>query len=322
MTPANWPDPNRSHLGAYGAVLSTIQSGPAGRATSPGAAGRVSKASFGQTTPSPSQSPAWAPDGLDILMPTAARMTDYALGGKASCRADWMLVERAQAAWPGFIDVVRANRQFSGRIIEWLLAAGVRQFIDIGSGMVEPRLGATHHLAQYIDEPTWVVYVDVDPIAVSHGRHLLADNPYAHMVHGDLRHPDTFLYDPQVVQRLDFAAPLAVLLFDVMPHIADTDHPDQILTQLTELLAPHSYLAISHPVTLPELCHQQDAVRRLYDHTPTPRHARTRAQVAHLLHGLDLVEPGLVAVTDWHPEPYHPGEPPQPAILAALAHLS
>ncbi|MEV4760699.1 SAM-dependent methyltransferase [Micromonospora sp. NPDC049559] len=260
--------------------------------------------------------PEWVPEGLDITVPSAARMYDYALGGDHNFEVDRVYADRAEEAWPGIRLLAHANRAYLERVVRHLAAAGVRQFLDIGSGI--PTLGNVHEVAQDAAPQSRVVYVDIDPVAVSHSAAILAGNPRATVIQGDLRRPEEILDHPEVAELLDFSQPVAVLLIAVLHFVADSDDPRAIIARLVDELPSDSYVALSHGTLTPELAQQQERVRRLYNRTPTPVRLRDAAQLREMLGGLEVVEPGIVPVTDWHPEP-EADEPDQPAVLGAVA---
>src|SRR5256714_11738363 len=154
--------------------------------------------------------PAWAPDGIDLDRPNAARMYDYALGGSHNFAVDREMVEKVEAMMPGSSLIAHANRGFLRRAVRYCLDAGVRQFIDVGSGI--PTVSSVHEVARQVAPDTHVVYVDVDPVAVAHSQAILRDDPYTAAIHGDVRRPAEILADPQVTRLIDFDRPVAVLL--------------------------------------------------------------------------------------------------------------
>src|SRR6266540_2022491 len=176
------------------------------------------------------QRPEWAPEGIDIEKPNAARMYDYALGGSHNFAVDRALVEQAEASMPGASRIAHANRAFLDRVVRWLAAAGVRQYLDIGSGI--PTRGNVHEVAQSTAPGARVLYVDIDPVAVAHSRSLLANNPHAHVIQGDLRHADQIVQNPEVRATLDFSQPIAILLFAVLHFIGDDHHPAALVQRL------------------------------------------------------------------------------------------
>jgi hypothetical protein len=254
-----------------------------------------------------------------MTVPNAARMYDYALGGYHNFAVDREFVERAEKLLPGAIVSAHANRAFVRRAVRWLVGAGMRQFLDIGSGI--PTLGNVHEVAQSLAPESRVMYVDIDPVAVAHSGAILAGNPGARVVLADLRTPAQFLYHPEVLGFLDFAQPVAVLLNAVLHFVSDADDPAGILAQVRDVLVSGSFLTISHGVPMPRLAMEQESIRQLYQSTPTSVHLRTPERIEQLLADWDIVEPGLVAVTEWRPDPEDDDDPPQPGILAAVARL-
>src|SRR5947209_6612941 len=157
--------------------------------------------------------PSWAPEGIDLDRPNAARMYDYALGGSHNFAVDREMVEQVEKIMPGSSLIAHVNRAFLQRAVRLCLDAGIRQFLDIGSGI--PTVGSVHEVAQAVDPRARVAYVDVDPVAVAHSRAILVDNPYATAVPGDVRHPAEVLADSEVTALLDLGQPVAVLLIAV-----------------------------------------------------------------------------------------------------------
>jgi hypothetical protein len=261
--------------------------------------------------------PAWVPEGVDVTVPNAARVYDYALGGYHNFAVDRQFFERAEQAWPGLGMLAHANRAYLGRVVHHLVGAGVRQFLDIGSGI--PTLGNVHEAAQEVAPDARVMYVDIDPVAVAHSQAILAGNPLAGAIEGDLRRPGDIVYHPDVLELFDFSRPVAVLLIAVLHFVPDSDNPAGIVATLREALGPGSYVALSHGTQATANGEQaQEDVRRMYQRTPTPIHLRTRDQIAGLLAGMEIVPPGIVTVTDWHPDPEEADDPPQPTLLAAV----
>jgi SAM-dependent methyltransferase len=248
--------------------------------------------------------PDWVPEGIDIERPSAARIYDYWLGGCHNFAIDREVARQVTAMLPDTALIMQANRAFLHRAVNYLIGAGIRQFLDIGSGI--PTLGNVHEVAQRAAPDARVVYVDIDPVAVAHSRSILAGNKLAVVIQEDLRRPARILAHPDVTGLLDFAQPVALLLLAVLHFIPDEDDPASIIAQLRDSLAPNSYLVLSHGTAdnLPE-----EAIRRsveLFKRTPTPARPRSRGEVARLFAGFDLIEPGLVWTPQWHPE--HPDE--------------
>jgi SAM-dependent methyltransferase len=265
------------------------------------------------------ESSAWVPEGVDITVPNASRVYDFALGGVHNFQVDRELFTQAERVMPQVRLLARANRAFLGRVVRWMTAAGIRQFLDLGSGI--PTLGNVHEVAQETDPATRVVYVDLDPVAVEQSNSLLKDNRYATAIRGDLREPGRVLHDPRLREILDFAEPIGVLMIAVLHFVSDKDDPQSIVREFGAALAPGSLLALSHggPEGTEEGRRQQETVRELYERTPTPFVIRDAGQVAALLEdSFELLPPGVVSADQWHPDPEAQAEPSQPAVLAAV----
>jgi SAM-dependent methyltransferase len=263
------------------------------------------------------ESSAWVPEGVDITVPNASRVYDFALGGVHNFRVDREFFTQAEQVMPQLRLLAQANRAFLGRAVRWLTAAGMRQFLDLGSGI--PTLGNVHEVAQETDPATRVVYVDIDPVAVEQSNSLLKDNQHATAIRGDLREPRAILQDPRLLEFLDFSEPVAVLMVAVLHFIPDVDDPQSIIREFGAALMPGSYLALSHgtPEATEEGRARQETVRKLYEQTPTPFVVRDAGQVAALIEeSFELLPPGVVSVDQWHPDP-EDDELPQP-VLAAI----
>ncbi len=235
-------------------------------------------------------------DGIDPSAPTAARVYNYFLGGEHHFEADRRLAEQTIAAMPDVAAQARVNRAFVGRAVRFLVAAGVRQFLDLGAGI--PAAGAVHEIAGRAR----VVYVDIDPVAVAHGQQILADHPRAAMIAHDLREPEQILADPALTAVLDLAQPVGVLANAVLHAIPDADDPAGLVARYRTALAPGSFLVLTHGTIEgnPELAARLTELSR---QTTTPVTFRTGPQVAALFDGFDLVEPGLVWAPLWRPDP-------------------
>jgi hypothetical protein len=263
------------------------------------------------------QRPDWVPEGVEIDVPNVARMYDYMLGGYHNFAVDRENAERLEAVAPGATAILRANRAFVGRSVRWLVAAGIRQFLDIGSGI--PTLGNVHEIAQAAAPESRVMYVDIDPIAVAHGKAILAGNPFAAALRADLTKPAEILGDPGVTGLLDFGRPVAVLLNAVLHFVSDQDDPAGILDQLRSVMVGGSYLTITHGTFLDDWTDRQLDAGEVLSRTPTAMHLRDRSRLAELLSGMELIEPGIVPVNDWHPDAVDDDDAPKPAVLAVVA---
>ncbi|WP_433221364.1 SAM-dependent methyltransferase [Dactylosporangium sp. CS-047395] len=263
--------------------------------------------------------PDWVPDGVDITTPNAARVYDYALGGLHNFEVDRRFADEAERVWPGVSQLAHDNRAFLGRVVRWLASTGVRQFLDIGSGI--PTLGNVHEVAQHAAADARVVYVDIDPVAVAHSRRILHDNRFAAATQGDLRRPQDILSNPEVNRLLDLSEPVAVLMVAVLHFLDDSDDPPGVLQQFADATAPGSYVAISHAVPAIDAAGQEN-VRRLYERTPTAFHVRSAAHVAELLAGWQMLDPGLVPISAWHQDPDDADDPEQRSAVGGVARRS
>jgi SAM-dependent methyltransferase len=260
----------------------------------------------------------WADDAA-ITVPGPARVYDYLLGGVRNFVVDREFAAQLLRVYLQAELLAHANRAFLGRAVRWLAQAGIRQFLDIGSGV--PDLGAVHEIAQAEDPAARIVYADLDPVIVDQARAMLTGNPNVLALQGDLRTPGKILYHPQVVGLLDFAEPVAVLTVAVWPFIADAADPPAIVDRIADALAPGSYLVVSHPcpADTPQERAQQDDARLLYQRTPTPVVLRDRTQISRLFgSAFELLRPGLATAATWLPDPDEPAPAPSPALLAAV----
>jgi len=248
----------------------------------------------------PATDPAPALTGPGRSAPNVARIYDALLGGKDNYAADRQAARDLEAAVPGAARAARDNRAFLGRAVHYLAAgAGIRQFIDIGTGL--PTRGHVHQIARAVDPAARVVYADSDPLVVMHARALLADAPHVTAVEADVRFPRHLLTMPAVRDLIDFGQPAAVLLVAVLHFVDDSEGPAAIVAAITDQLAPGSYIVISHVTGdhLPAGAVRQ--AREIYLGAYTTGTARTRDQVGRMLDGLELVPPGLTDVAAWRP---------------------
>jgi S-adenosyl methyltransferase len=263
--------------------------------------------------------PSWAPQGVDPDKANIARVYDYWLGGTHNFSADRDVARAVCAVEPQMRAVARANRAFLNRAVRYMAAeAGIRQFIDIGSGI--PAEGNVHEIAHQVAPGSRVVYVDIDPVAVAHSKAILAAEPDATIIQGDLRKPQEILDHPQTRQLIDFAEPVGVVAAAVLHFITDADGPHGILATLREPLAAGSHLVVSHgtPDAKPEIA---AAARKIYRRgVPTSVRMRSREEVTGLFAGYELLDPGVVYTTEWRPEPQDaPTASVDPARLWVLA---
>jgi S-adenosyl methyltransferase len=231
--------------------------------------------------------------------PGAGRIYNYLLGGKDNYADDRQAAGQLLAMMPDARAAAWANRRFMGRAVRFLAQhADIGQFIDIGAGLPAP--GTVHQIAREQDPRARVVYVDNDPVVVSHARALLCTAPGICAVEGDLRDPAGILDDPDLRTVIDFGAPTALMLGAVLHHIPDEDSPHKLVSMLMAATAPGSYLVISHATDRDIGADAAGQVRELYAQASAPAVFRTRAEVAGFFEGLELVPPGIGDVASWH----------------------
>ncbi|HET9141148.1 SAM-dependent methyltransferase [Actinophytocola sp.] len=243
--------------------------------------------------------PSWAPQHIDVDTPNAARVYDYFLGGGCNFEQDRLFAERFLEIVPNVDRSFRANRAFLRRAVQFCVDAGIRQFLDIGSGI--PTVGNVHEIAQRMAPECRVVYVDNEPIAVAHSEAILADNANAAVLHADLSDPDTILDSAPVARLLDFDQPMALLMVAVLHFVPDSADPRASVARYLRPLASNSHFVVSHG-SVAGMAEVPAGAERHYDDTTTPFISRTPAQVMELMAGTELVEPGLVWVPQWRPE--------------------
>ena len=240
--------------------------------------------------------------GFDARVAHPARIYDYWLGGKDNFEADRVAGEATIAAYPAIRASARANRAFLARSVRYLAAeSGIRQFLDIGTGL--PTANNTHEVAQSVAPESRIVYVDNDPLVLSHARALLNSRPegVTDYLDADLRDTDRIL--DLAAGTLDFSRPVAIMLLAILHYIPDTDEAQRIVTRLVDRVPSGSYLVISHAASDISPEEMAEMFRRMNEFLPEDSQHVGRAHpvVAQFFEGLDLVEPGVVKVTEWHP---------------------
>lgn len=264
-----------------------------------------------------SEQPNCVPAGVDTEIPSFARIYDYLLGGGHNFDADRQIAEQFKQALPGAPAIARLNRAFLHRAVLFMMEQGIRQFLDIGSGILT--MGNVHEIAQRIDPAARVVYVDREPVAVNHSQLMLGANDNATAIQRDLRDPDGIMDHPQVRDLLDFDQPLGLLLVGVLHFIAPEGHPSGLLASYREWLAPGSFLAMSH-FTADSRPAEMAAMVEVMKKSADPICPRSRAEFMSLFKGFELVEPGVVPTADWRPQwPYDMDGPEREQIYAGVA---
>ncbi len=254
--------------------------------------------------------PGWQTAEIDTSVAHTARMYDYYLGGKDNYEVDRDAAEQVVALFPQIRAITRANRAFLGRAVRYLAAQGIRQFLDIGTGIPSP--GNTSEVAHAVAPDARVVYVDNDPIVMAHASALLAENDPSHtsVIHGDLRDPHAILTDPHVRAVLDFDQPIAVLLVAVLHFIDDQQDPAAIAARLVHAVPPGSFLVLSHATADGE----SEAIReaaQTYERANARITLRSKTEITPFFTGLELIEPGLVPLPWWRPDHEVTADPDQ-----------
>ena len=266
----------------------------------------------------PAAEPAAAAARIDTSVPHSARIWNYWLGGKDNYAVDREAGEAYRRTFPGIVDIARASRYFLVRSIKYLAGeAGIRQFLDIGTGL--PTVDNTHEVAQRSAPESRIVYVDNDPLVLLHAQALLTSSP-----EGTTTYLEADLHDPEFIleqagRTLDFKQPVALILSDVMGHVADDEEALDIVRRLVAGLSSGSYLVLSHGVERdPAII---EAQRRYNDSGAVPYVLRTPEQIERFFEGLDLVAPGVVPMPEWRAETAPLGELPPGVGYGGVARV-
>jgi len=237
---------------------------------------------------------------FDTSVAHVARVYNYWLGGKDNFAADRAAADQAMAAFPDIVLSARANRAFLRRAVSFLVAAGIRQFLDIGTGI--PTANNTHEVAQRLAPESRIVYVDNDPVVLAHARALLSSTAdgATDYINADLRNADEILAGARAT--LDFSQPVAIMLMAILQHISDADDPYGVVASLVAAVPAGSYLALSHPARDIHAAEMAEMAKRLNQTMAEKVTFRGQSEVARFFAGLELVEPGLTNVPDWRPE--------------------
>jgi hypothetical protein len=261
---------------------------------------------------------------IDTTRPHPARRYNYWLGGKDHFQADRDSAAMIEQIIPSVSLAAREGRKWHGRVVRFLAEAGVRQFLDIGTGLPAP--DNTHEVAQSVDPTASVVYVDNDPLVLVHARALLRGTPEGRTAYldADVREPEKIIQSPQVYSTFDLEQPVALLLVAVMHFIVDEDEPYGLVRRLVDALPSGSYLVVSNATTdfmPPEQLAIFEAANARAERREDRVRLRTQAEVERFFDGLDLVPPGVCSVADWRPA--DPDAPrPTPAEICALGGVA
>ncbi|GAA3165326.1 SAM-dependent methyltransferase [Planomonospora alba] len=263
-----------------------------------------------------------APAGIDPTVPSVARMYDYFLGGKDNFASDREAGDRLMQIIPGVRETARANRAFLRRAVTEIAGRGVRQFLDIGSGL--PTQENVHQVAHRIAPDARTVYVDNDPIVMAHGRAILADNPHTSVVQADMREPEELLAHPEIRARIDFGEPVAVLLLAMLHFIPEDAAAEAVVATVRKALAPGSHLVLSHIHAGDTPAEDTARATGVYRATSAGSiTTRTPGHLAAYVDGLEVLGPGIVPVEAWRPEFEEDAVPDfsRPGILGVVARV-
>lgn len=241
--------------------------------------------------------PIWAPGVNGPEKPNTARVRDYWLGGTHNTEADQELAAHLVSAAPHLPYLCRTHRSFLGRVVRRLTTLGIRQFIDLGSGL--PTADNVHLVAP----DARVVYVDIDPAVASEGREIIAGNPDVSYLCADLCQPEKVLESAEVRSTLDLSEPVAVLVLDVLHFVPDEAEPHKVLAKYLDALVPGSYLGLSHTCRDPFMLAAVGLFGAMYGDQPLPTFTfRYPEQVVQFFDGMEILSPGVVPIPLWEPD--------------------
>ena len=240
----------------------------------------------------------WVPAGLDVDLPSAARVYDYLLGGGHNFAGDRVLAEKLTQVLPAR-DMARMNRAFLRRAVLFMVDHGIRQFLDLGSGI--PTVGNVHEVTQQAHPDCRVVYVDYEPVAVAHSELILEGNENATVIQADLRSPEAILYATETKRLIDFAEPLGLLMVGVVQFLPEVEELYALSAVYRDVLARGSHFALS-AFTRDNAPSEMAGAVDVCKASQNPIYPRTRAEVLRMFEGYELVEPGIVMTPEWRPE--------------------
>ncbi len=241
----------------------------------------------------------WVPYGIDMTVPKTARVYDYWLDGAHNFAADRDMANKVQQVLPAVRDVARIQRSFLRRVVLFMVDSGIRQFLDVGSGI--PTVGNVHEIAQRADPKCRIVYVDKEPVAVAHSELLLEGNDRAAVIQANLRDVEDVLGHPQTKRLLDLDQPIGLLMLWLLHFVPDSWDPVGIVARYRDRLAPGSYLALSHVTADGNPAGLTEVVQLCQKNTLELLYLRSHEEVLHLFDGFELAEPGLVGSALWRP---------------------
>lgn len=242
----------------------------------------------------------WVPAEVDLRQPSVARIYDYLLGGAHNFEVDREVAKKLLIVQPNARDIARRNRAFLQRVVRFLVGEGVRQFLDLGSGI--PTVGNVHEVAQQLAPGTRVVYADYERVAVAHSQLLLDGNDDADIVCADVTQTKDVLTAPATTRLLDFSQPIGILAITLGHYISPAADPVGMFATYRDAVTPGSYLALTHLTNDFDSVHGEEIIE-MFRSTRDNVFPRSRAEVMELFTGFELVEPGMVTTSHWRPEP-------------------
>ncbi|WP_394613732.1 SAM-dependent methyltransferase [Lentzea sp. JNUCC 0626] len=241
----------------------------------------------------------WIPQSVDVSVPSVARVYDYLLGGAHNFAVDRVMGDKAEEMMPNSRSAARLNRAFLRRAVRFMTDQGIRQFLDIGSGI--PTVANVHEVAQDEAPECRVLYVDRDPVAVAHGELIVAGNDNVGVLQADMRDPESILASGEANRLLDFDQPIGVLMLFMVHWVPNEADPQSLLKRYREALAPGSYLAISHMAGDHVNEEARSVTARLAKSGGDNITYRDRGEIESFFGDFELVEPGLVKFAEWRP---------------------
>ncbi|AEH10606.1 protein of unknown function DUF574 [Candidatus Protofrankia datiscae] len=254
----------------------------------------------------------WIEAGVDISVPSIARVYDALLDGKDNFPADRAVHDQLIQVIPDGKTAAQYNRQVLRRGVEFMVEQGVRQFIDLGSGL--PAAENTHQVAQRIAPESKVAYVDIDPIVLAHGRALLAENRNTTVITADFRRPDEVLSNPDVTALIDLSKPVGLLMLAVVHHVHDDEDPAGLVRAYVDRVVSGSHLFLTHFVDHGE---ETKPVEQVLLNELTRGRFRSIEEITSYFDGLELIEPGVVYNPLWRPT--EPVARPYPLAVRLVA---
>lgn len=258
---------------------------------------------------------------LDLKKPSAARVYDYYLGGTHNFAVDREFAEQAIALVPELPWIMRINRAYLRRAVRYMVEVGIRQFIDLGSGI--PTVGNVHQVVEALTQDAKVIYVDNDPVAVTHSSQILTSRHNAIVIPADVREPEKIFEHSDVRRLVDPAKPVGVLMFAILHFVSDSDDPRGVIARYRHHMVPDSHIALSHATRL-EGDESMAEHRKMYDRSSNPMTMRTMDEVRALMEGFEIVPPGVVYMPLWRPDPGEAGlaQPERSSGYAAVGRVA